>query len=81
MKIVDISTDRRVTIFMVTLAVLVFGFVSVSRLKQNLLPDLAYPTTTIRTQLEGAAPLEMENLITKPIEESVGTIKGLRVVR
>lgn len=81
MKIVDISTDRRVTIFMITLAVVVFGFVSVSRLKQNLLPDLAYPTTTVRTELEGAAPQEIETLITKPIEESVGTIKGLRTIR
>ena len=81
MKIVDVATDRRVTIFMITLAVIIFGFVSFDRLRVNLLPELAYPTITVRTELNGAAPLEIENLVTKPIEESVGTIKGLRNVR
>lgn len=81
MKIVDLATDRRVTIFMITLAVIIFGFVSFDRLRVNLLPELAYPTLTVRTELNGAAPLEIENLITKPIEEAVGTIKGLRMVR
>lgn len=81
MKIVDLATDRRVTIFMITLAVIIFGFVSFDRLRVNLLPELAYPTLTVRTELSGAAPLEIENLITKPIEEAVGTIKGLRMVR
>jgi len=81
MKIVDIATDRRVTIFMITLAVIIFGFVSFDRLRVNLLPELAYPTITVRTELNGAAPLEIENLVTKPIEEAVGTIKGLRIIR
>ncbi|HEX6928680.1 MAG TPA: efflux RND transporter permease subunit [Gammaproteobacteria bacterium] len=81
MKIVDIATDRRVTVTMITLAVMIFGFVSFDRLRVNLLPELAYPTLTVRTELEGAAPLEIENLITRPIEEAVGTIKGLRNIR
>jgi HAE1 family hydrophobic/amphiphilic exporter-1 len=79
--IVSLATTRRVTIMMVTLAILIFGFVSVSRLKVNLLPELSYPTITIRTELNGAAPLEVENLISKPIEEAVGVIKGVRQVR
>lgn len=81
MKIVDVATDRRVTIFMITFAVIIFGFVSFDRLRVNLLPELAYPTTTVRTELVGAAPMEVESLVTKPIEEAVGTIKGLRLVR
>lgn len=81
MGIVRLASERRVTITMITLAVLVFGFVSVSRLKLNLLPELSYPTITIRTELPGAAPLEVENLITKPIEEAVGVIKGVRLLR
>jgi HAE1 family hydrophobic/amphiphilic exporter-1 len=81
MKLVDVATDRRVTIVMFTFAIILFGFVSLSRLKVNLLPDLSYPTITIRTELTGAAPLEVENLLTKPIEESVGVIKNVRQVR
>ncbi len=81
MKIVEVATERRVTIVMFTIAIVLFGLVSLSRLKVNLLPDLSYPTITVRTELDGAAPLEVENLITKPIEESVGIIKNVRQVR
>ncbi|NBC66387.1 MAG: AcrB/AcrD/AcrF family protein, partial [Bacteroidetes bacterium] len=81
MKIIDISIRRKVTIAMFTVGVLLFGLVSLSRLNVNLLPELSYPTLTIRTEFEGAAPVEVENLITKPIEESVGVVKGVQQVR
>lgn len=81
MKLVDFATERRVTIIMFVVAILVFGFVAASRLKLNLLPELAYPTLTIRTELPGAAPSEVENLVTKPIEEAVGVIQGVRTLR
>ncbi|MDZ7288461.1 MAG: efflux RND transporter permease subunit [candidate division KSB1 bacterium] len=81
MNLVDISIRRRVTISMFTLAILLFGFVSFFRLKINLLPDLTYPTLTIRTQYTGAAPAEIENLITKPIEEALGVVKNVQQVR
>lgn len=81
MKLIDIATERRVTIAMFTVAVVLFGFVSLARLKVNLLPDLSYPTLTVRTELPGTAPIEVENLLTKPIEEVVGVIKNVRQVR
>ena len=81
MRIVDLALRRRVTIAMATVAVTLFGAVSLSRLKVNLLPDLSYPTLTIRTELPGAAPLEVENLIARPIEEAAGTIRNVRSVR
>ncbi|MDH3945684.1 MAG: efflux RND transporter permease subunit, partial [Chromatiales bacterium] len=81
MRLVDIATERRVTIAMFVVAILLFGAVSLSRLKLNLLPDLSYPTLTVRTELTGGAPLEIENLLTKPIEEAVGVIKNVRLVR
>jgi HAE1 family hydrophobic/amphiphilic exporter-1 len=81
MKVVEFATRRRVTILMVAVAIVLFGFVSLSRLKLNLLPDLSYPTLTVRTDLPGAAPLELETLVTRPIEESVGIIRNVRSVR
>lgn len=81
MKLIDFSIKRKVTISMFTVAVLLFGIVSLSRLNVNLLPDLSYPTLTIRTEFEGAAPVEVENLISKPIEEAVGVVKGVKLVR
>ena len=66
---------------MFTVAMLLFGIVSLTRLNVNLLPDLSYPTLTIRTEFTGAAPIEIENLITKPIEEAVGVVKGVKKIR
>ena len=56
MGLVDFAIRRRVTIAMATVAITLLGMISLSRLKVNLLPDLSYPTVTIRTELPGAAP-------------------------
>jgi len=74
-------TRRPVAVVMFTAAVLLFGMVSLSRLPVTLLPDLSYPTLTVRTELEGAAPTEVETLLSKPIEEVLGVIKNVRQVR
>ncbi len=80
MSLVDLATRRRVTIAMATLAVLLFGGVSLSRLNVTLLPDLAHPALTVRTELEGAAPAEIENLVTKPVEEALGVVKNVEEI-
>ena len=80
-RLIEVATERRVTIAMLMVAIVLFGMVSLSRLKLNLLPDISYPTLTVRTELTGAAPAEIENLLTKPIEESVGVVRNVRVVR
>ena len=80
-RLIEIATERRVTIVMLMVAIVLFGMVSLSRLKLNLLPDISYPTVTVRTELTGAAPVEVENLLTKPIEEAVGVIRNVRLVR
>ena len=49
MNIVEFAIRRRVTILMLTVALLLFGVVSLLRLKVDLLPDLSYPTLTVRT--------------------------------
>ena len=80
MNIIRVATRRRVTVAMFTLGLLLFGLVSLSRLDISLLPDLAYPTLTVRTDFTGAAPAEIENLITRPVEEVVGVVRGVRRV-
>ena len=80
MNLVDIAVKRPVTVWMFTFAILLFGFVSLSRLALNLLPELSYPTLTIRTDYTGAAPGEIEQLVSKPIEEAIGIVKGVRTV-
>ena len=81
MKIVNIAVKRPVTVWMFTLAVVLFGMVSLSRLSVTLLPELSYPSLTIRTNYEGAAPAEVEQLVSKPIEEALGIVKGVRNIQ
>ncbi|MBU8974643.1 efflux RND transporter permease subunit [Lysobacter sp. MMG2] len=66
---------------MVTLTFVLFGFIALGDLKVNLLPDLSYPTLTVRTEYTGAAPSEIETLISEPVEEAVGVVKGLRKLK
>jgi HAE1 family hydrophobic/amphiphilic exporter-1 len=81
MQLIDFAIRRRVTVIMCTVAIALFGLVSLTRLKVSLLPDLSYPTITIRTELPGAAPLEIETLVTRPVEEAVSIIRNVRQVR
>ena len=78
MGIVGFSLRRRVTISMCAVAVTLFGIVAFQRLPINLLPDLSYPSLTVETRLPGAAPSEVEALVTRPIEEIVGVVSGVQ---
>lgn len=79
--LIEFATRRRVTVAMVTITFVLFGLIALSSLKVNLLPDLSYPTLTVRTEYTGAAPTEIETLITEPVEEAVGVVKGLRKLK
>ncbi|MGH1344806.1 MAG: efflux RND transporter permease subunit [Nannocystales bacterium] len=78
MQLVDFSLRRRVTVAMCAVAMVLFGLVAFSRLKVSLLPDLSYPSLTIETSMPGAAPAEVEQLLTRPIEERVGVVSGVQ---
>ena len=77
MKIVKFSINRPVSIIMFTVAAIIFGFISYSKLNLNLLPKISYPTLTIRTEYPGTAPPEIENIISKPIEETCGVVDNV----
>ncbi len=69
--------QRPVATWMIAIAAAVFGLVSYERLPLNLMPDLAYPTITVRTEVSGYAPEEVESQISRSIEEALATTPGL----
>lgn len=77
MKLVDGSIRRPITVFMTTAGVVLFGLVAGSRLSVDLLPDISYPSLTVRTDLPDAAPGDVEQFVTRPVEEAVGVVPGL----
>jgi HAE1 family hydrophobic/amphiphilic exporter-1 len=77
MKLIEFSTRRPVSVFIFAVAAVVFGFVAFGNLATDLLPDITYPSITVRTDYEGAAPLEVESLITRPVENAVGVVNNV----
>ncbi|MEM6701218.1 MAG: efflux RND transporter permease subunit [Acidobacteriota bacterium] len=81
MKVVDFSVARPVTVFIFAVAAVVFGSVAFRSLAVDLLPDISYPSLSVKTELEGAAPTEIESLVTKPVENAVGVVNNVVRVR
>ena len=79
-SITHFATTRRVTVCMLAIGFILFGSIAMNSMPVTLLPSLEYPTLTIRTEYDNTGPEEMELLITKPLEESVGVVKGLNKI-
>jgi HAE1 family hydrophobic/amphiphilic exporter-1 len=77
---IALSVRRRVTVIMTSIAVAAFGIVGYERLPIELFPDISYPSLTVQTDFPDTAPQEVENLITRPVEEAVGVLRGLKAV-
>jgi len=77
MGLPNFSIKRPVTTVMIFLGIGLFGIISLSKLPQELFPPITYPQLTVVTTYENAAPEEIETLITKPVEEAIGTVSGL----
>ncbi len=73
----EFTVKKPVAILMITIGIAVFGYVSYKRLSWELMPEISYPTYTIRTQYPGAAPEEVENIVSRPLEEQLSLIKDL----
>lgn len=76
-----LAVDRPITFLMSTLILIGFGIYGLQNLRLNLYPDVSFPTITVYTSYEGVAPEDIETLVTRPIEESVGSISGVRRIR
>ncbi|HPO16668.1 MAG TPA: efflux RND transporter permease subunit [Candidatus Hydrogenedentes bacterium] len=73
----SIAIRRPVTMAMLFLTLIVFGWRSFEQLPVNLMPDISYPTLTVRTEYEGAAPEDVEKLVTRPLEEMLAVVGGV----
>ncbi len=77
MKLSDFSVSRPVAISMVFLMVVILGLVSMSKLAIDLYPELNFPVAAVVTNYEGAGPQEIETLVTRPMEEIMGTVNNV----
>ena len=78
MWLTRLAITRPVTILMMVLTLVIMGLQSRSRLPVDLYPTVDFPMIFISTTYAGTGPEEMETLITKPIEDQISTISGLK---
>jgi HAE1 family hydrophobic/amphiphilic exporter-1 len=77
MSIPRTAIHRPVTMFMLSGVIILLGVMSLMRLPVDLMPDITYPSITVRTSYPGVGPLEIEELVTRPIEQAVSAVGGL----
>ena len=80
MSIAAFATQRRITVLMLVLVTLVIGTMSFSRTPVDLLPDMNFPMAAVIVSFPGAAPQEVESLVTRPVEASLATVSNIREV-
>src|SRR4051794_41669237 len=80
-KLAEICIRRPVFAAMIILALVVVGAAAYFRLGVDRLPSVDLPIITVRTSLPGASPEQMENSVSKVIEEAVNTVEGISELR
>lgn len=73
MNLTQLSISRPILILVLFLVLGILGLFSYTRLRYELLPNIATPFVTVTTAWPGASPGELETAITRPIEEAVST--------
>jgi HAE1 family hydrophobic/amphiphilic exporter-1 len=77
MSIPRLAINRPVTMFMISSVITLLGLISLTRLPVDLMPEFEQPTINVRTSYPGVGPLEIEELITRPVEQAVSAVPGL----
>ena len=77
MSIPRIAIHRPVTMFMLSVVVVMLGWISLQKLPVDLMPEFSQPTITVNTTYANVGPAEIEELITRPIEQAVSAVSGI----
>ena len=80
-KITTFALKNRNTIFLLTAIIILFGLISYSRLPKELFPDVVIPTILVQTAYPGNSPVDIENLITRPLERELESVTGIKYLR
>lgn len=80
MKVSRFSANRPVFTIMGFLIVIILGGISLERLPIDLMPDITLPIMSVSTRYENAGPLEVEELVTRPLEEALSAVPGVEEV-
>jgi multidrug efflux pump subunit AcrB len=77
-KLTTVSLKNRTSIFLLTFVIALFGLYAYRNMPKELFPDIALPWIMVQTVYPGNPPIDMENLVTRPIEKEIEPIKGIK---
>ena len=77
-KITNLSLRNKTTVFILTTLLTLFGIFSYKSMPKSLYPDIVMPTIMVQTVYPGNSPADIENLITRPLEKEIKSVKGLK---
>ena len=80
MNIAQGPVNRPVLTFMIFLVIITLGIVSFSRLTIDLMPEVTYPVISVVASYGNVGPQEMEELVTRPIEEALAAVQGVEEI-
>jgi HAE1 family hydrophobic/amphiphilic exporter-1 len=80
MSVPRFAIERPVMMTMISIIIVLLGGISLSRLPVDLLPDISRPTINVRVSYAGVGPLEMETLVTRPLEQQLSAVSGLQMM-
>jgi len=79
-KLTSLALKNRNTVFLLTGVIILFGMFSYRSLPKELFPEIVLPTVLVQTLYPGNPPLDIENLITRPLEKEVEGVKGIKEI-
>lgn len=81
LKFTDWCIRNRTAVYVFTASMALAGYISFSNMPKEQFPDVVVPTISISTVYPGATPIDIENLITKPLEKQIKAINGLEELK
>lgn len=79
-KLTSFALENKNTVYLLTAILLIFGIYSYTSLPKELFPEVYYPTIMVHSPYPGNPPLDMENLVTRPLEKEIDRVKGLKKI-
>lgn len=74
----NLSLKNKTSVFILTALLTLFGLFSYKNMPKSLFPDIVMPTIMVQTMYPGNSPADIENLITRPIEKQIKSVKGIK---
>ena len=78
MSLADVSIKRPTFITCLVLLMLAVGWIAMKGMGVDLFPDVTFPIITVTTPYPGAGPAEIETLVSKPLEDEISTLSGIK---